>query len=83
MNIIASNSNSLKKKKKNYMLKYENSTLKIDIRTIKHYWYRSNCWLRTSCQQNRSENGKNSFLKKLKLSNAYSEAITFEQFLKN
>ena len=35
INIIASNSNSLKKR--NYLLKYENSALKIYIRTIKHY----------------------------------------------
>ena len=35
INIIASNSNSLKKKY--YLLKYENSALKIYIRTIKRY----------------------------------------------
>ena len=35
MNIIAFNSNS--KKKYNYMLKYENSTLKIYTQIIKHY----------------------------------------------
>ena len=36
MNIIASNHNSLKKKLL-YDIKYENSTLKIYIRNIKHY----------------------------------------------
>ena len=36
MNIIVSNHNSLKKKLL-YDIKYENSTLKISIRNIKHY----------------------------------------------
>jgi hypothetical protein len=77
INIIASNSNSLKKKKlfaKVWKFGFKN--IYPNYQTL--YRYQSNCWLRISCQQNRSRNSdKNSHLEKFEATKCVFRSCKF------
>ena len=67
------------------MLKYENSTLKIYIRTIKNYTDIDPTvyFVFPFSKIDRENSEKIVSYKNLKLPNMYSEAVTFENFPKN